>query len=252
MENGRPLNRDMIKYLAAAAMLLNHVATVFLEPGTALYRLFEYTGYFTAVTMCYFLVEGYEHTGSKRKYAKRLLLFAVISQPPYMLAFEMGHTGQLNMLFTLFFCFLILYVQCDSMMSRTAKEMTTVFLVFVTVFSDWALFAPVFTLLFLRGRRWGETDRRKTAEAFAAAAGMFALYNFASYYEVGMPAVEALQTALLSGMGIIISGLLILKFYNGQRAARGRTFSKWFFYIFYPAHITILILVRDVVLKIAG
>jgi len=233
-------------------MLLNHIAAVFLEPGTVLYRLFEYTGYFTAVTMCYFLVEGYEHTRSKRNYAGRLLLFAVISQPPYMLAFGIGHTGQLNMLFTLFFCFLILYVQCDSMMSRTAKNAAAAFLVFVTLFSDWALFAPVFTLLFLRARRGGGQDRRKTAAAFAEAAGMFALYNFASYYEVGMPAAEALQSALLSSMGIIISGLLILKCYNGRRAAGGRNFSKWFFYVFYPAHLAVLILVRDVILNIEG
>ena len=37
--------------------------------------------------MCWFLVEGYRYTRSVKKYAGRLLIFAVISQLPYYLAF---------------------------------------------------------------------------------------------------------------------------------------------------------------------
>ncbi len=57
-------------------MLLNHIANIFLEPGTLLFEIFVDVGYFTAITMCYFLVEGYGYTRSKEKYGKRLLLFA--------------------------------------------------------------------------------------------------------------------------------------------------------------------------------
>ena len=53
------LSRDVIKYFAMLTMLLNHIANVFLTPGTLLYEFFLNIGYFTAVTMCYFLVEGY-------------------------------------------------------------------------------------------------------------------------------------------------------------------------------------------------
>ena len=53
------LNRDIIKYIAMITMLLNHIATIFLERGTALYVAFIIIGYFTAITMIYFLVEGY-------------------------------------------------------------------------------------------------------------------------------------------------------------------------------------------------
>lgn len=39
---------------------------------------------------------------------------------------------------------------------------------------------------------------------------------------------------------ILVSAFVILYLYNGRRAARGRTFYKWFFYAFYPAHLLVL------------
>ena len=101
------MNRDQIKYVAMFTMLLNHIANVFLEPGTFLFEVMVDVGYFTAITMCYFLVEGYCYTRSKEKYGKRLLLFALISEIPFCLAFtEEGTISfvSMNMLFTLFLC----------------------------------------------------------------------------------------------------------------------------------------------------
>ena len=54
----RVLNRDVIKYIAITAMLLNHIANIFLVPGTLWYEVLVDIGYFTAITMCYFLVEA--------------------------------------------------------------------------------------------------------------------------------------------------------------------------------------------------
>ena len=104
------MNRDQIKYAAMFTMLLNHIANIFLEPGTFLFEVMVDVGYFTAITMCYFLVEGYCYTRSKEKYGKRLLLFALISEIPFCLAFtEEGTISfvSMNMLFTLFLCLLI-------------------------------------------------------------------------------------------------------------------------------------------------
>ena len=52
------LSRDAIKYIAMLTMLLNHISTIFMQPGHLLSELFLDIGYFTAITMCYFLVEG--------------------------------------------------------------------------------------------------------------------------------------------------------------------------------------------------
>ena len=51
------LTRDAIKYLAIFTMLLNHIANVLLPENTILWEVLVDIGYFTAITMCYFLVK---------------------------------------------------------------------------------------------------------------------------------------------------------------------------------------------------
>ena len=59
---GLNMNRDQIKFLAIITMTCNHIANIFLTPGTLLFEVMIDIGYFTAITMCYFLVEGYGYT----------------------------------------------------------------------------------------------------------------------------------------------------------------------------------------------
>lgn len=232
----RPLNRDTIKYIAAFTMLLNHIANLFLPSDSLLFEALVDIGYFTAITMCYFLVEGYGYTRSKRRYGQRLLLFALLSQIPFYLAF--GYPG-LNMLFTLFFCFLIL-VTMERLQDGPRKRLAVAALTLATVFCDWAVFAAVFTILFAQNKDSRQGLRRVYLGCYAA----FALMNTANYLERS-PLSLALLHGLCSGLGLLASGYCVLHLYNGKKARRGRTFSKWFFYVFYPAHLLLLIAARE-------
>ena len=116
----RVLNRDVIKYIAMTAMLLNHIANIFLVPGTLWYEVLVDIGYFTAITMCYFLVEGFRYTHSRKQYALRLFGFGVVSQVPFSMAFAQNgilEFQDFNMMFTLFLCFCILLC-IDSIRNR--------------------------------------------------------------------------------------------------------------------------------------
>ena len=66
-ENGEgSMSRNAIKYLAMAAMFCNHFAYIFLKEGSTGQEVMVDIGYFAAITMCYFLVEGYHYTRSIR------------------------------------------------------------------------------------------------------------------------------------------------------------------------------------------
>ncbi|MDE7245868.1 MAG: conjugal transfer protein TraX [Oscillospiraceae bacterium] len=244
MKNCRVLNRDQIKILAVITMTFNHIAHVLMTPGSVLYEVFEDTGYFTAITMCFFLAEGYRYTRSKRNYIKRLFLFGLISEIPFVLA--VGYF-QLNIMFTLLICFLIFCVM-DSDLADGKKRLLLILLALSTVICDWALFLAAGAILLKKS----EGRPREQAKVYGIFAAMFWVANIPGYAaEVHAP------YPLLSGYGILhgffaalpvlVSGIVTLVLYNGKRSEKHRTFNKWFFYIYYPAHLLILWLIKQAV-----
>lgn len=235
------LNRDVIKYIAMLTMLLNHISTIFMESGSFLSEFLLDIGYFTAITMCYFLVEGYQYTHSKKAYAIRLLLFALISEVSYCLAFTqdgiIGFEG-LNMMFTLLICFGILVV-FERTSNKGLRFTYTLFSIIFSLFCSWAILAPIFTLLFI----WSKGSDKKIKLSFIIAVLLFAAFNLAG--GIGRFSVTTnILYALGSMVGTGLSGIVIVYLYNGKRMEKGRVFSKWFFYWFYPVHLLILGLIR--------
>ena len=214
----RVLNRDVIKYIAMTAMLLNHIANIFLVPGTLWYEVLVDIGYFTAITMC-----------------------GVVSQVPFSMAFAQNgilEFQDFNMMFTLFLCFCILLC-IETIRNRFLRGVLIVLLIFGSLFCDWALLAPVFTLLF----RWSGQDQKRLRFSFALSAALFGWLNYTSSVWL-YPTAQCLLMACGSMAGIAASGFVILYLYNGQRAARGKKFSQWFFYLFYPVHLLVLGVIR--------
>ncbi len=235
------LNRDVIKYIAMLTMLLNHISTIFMESGSFLSEFFLDIGYFTAITMCYFLVEGYQYTHSKKAYAMRLFLFALISELPYCLAFTQDGIIEfegLNMMFTLLICFGILVV-FERTSNNGLRFAYALFSIILSLFCSWAILAPIFTLLFI----WSKGSDKKIKLSFIIAMLLFAAFNLAG--GIGRFSVTTnILYALGSMVGTGLSGIVIVYLYNGKRMEKGRVFSKWFFYWFYPVHLLILGLIR--------
>lgn len=221
--NMRGLNRNQLKYIAAAAMLADHIAAFLLPPGGALYFLCRTVGRLTAPVMCYFLAEGFRYTASHGKYALRLAAFALLSQFPYVLANGGFRSANLNMLFTLLlsFCMLAVY---ESAMQSPVKWVLIALLFAASVFGDWGLTAPLWVLLFYLFH--GNFPRQMAG--FACVAGAEVLRTliagtlFGALWQLGM---------------FLFIPLMLL--YNGRRG-RGGAFHKWFFYIFYPLHLLII------------
>lgn len=226
------LNRDQLKYPAIILMTFNHIAHILMTSGTVLYEVFEDIGYFTSITMCYFFVEGYFYTHSRRNYAKRLFIFALISEIPYILA--MGYF-QLNVMFTFLICLVILTV-IDSELNKFPKVLSVLGLTLLSAVCDCAFILPIAAILF----RFGRGDRKKQAFAWITMCVIFFALNLPSFYS----AEERLGYALLHSFYAVIpwvaSGVVIMFFYSGKKSEKHEFLNKWFFYIYYPLHLLIL------------
>lgn len=96
--------RNFLKITALLTMLIDHMGCIFLmERGDIMYKAFRAVGRISFPVICFLLVEGFIHTHSRKKYMLNLLVFAVLSEIPYDLAF--GHkfidVSEQNVMWTL-------------------------------------------------------------------------------------------------------------------------------------------------------
>lgn len=226
------LNGNTIKYIAILAMLIDHIA-ILVDLPVSVYFIMRIIGRLTAPVMCFFIAEGFRHTSSRKKYAVRLLIFAVISQFPYVF-FHYGTilTWQFlqdyNVIFTLLLSFWALWCY-ELIKNKILKWLTVLGIVILSVVCDWGGVAPLLTLTFYIFR----DNKGRQAIAYAVlslatvlSSVVFCLINGYNWYgelwQVGM--------------------LLFLPFiwlYNGERGSR-RPVHKWIFYVFYPLHLFVL------------
>ena len=222
------INRNVLKYIAIAAMLSDHIAALFMAEHPPAYFIMRLVGRLTCAIMCFFIAEGFHYTQSRYQYGLRLGIFAVISQFAYTY-FENGtlFTYRLftdwNVIFTLFVGFLVLLVY-ENVISKPIKWITIGLLCALSFFGDWMIIAPLWILCFYifrdsRGKRFAAFS---IIAALEIAACIPFMINGDEIWQVGVFLV-----------------LLLLPFYNGEKG-NGNPVHKWAFYLFYPSHLVVL------------
>jgi len=83
------LNSNHLKLIAISAMTIDHLTWAFFPGCQHVWYVFclHIIGRLTAPIMWFFIAEGYHYTRSVKKYAERLLAFALISHFAYCFAF---------------------------------------------------------------------------------------------------------------------------------------------------------------------
>ena len=205
--------------------------------------------------MIYFLIEGYFYTHDVRRYAKRLLLFALLSQLPFSLAIG-GFFG--NMLFTLLICLGVLYVH-DHVVDGGVRNILYTLLFFASLFTDWN-FLSVPLVLFLRpafhpvapiversaDQYQNEENILMKSQAKAQhfyidpAEQRRGMLKCVAYFIVVSCLTKGMFDGMTEVLGMVLGFVCIACFYNGQQTKTHRKFHKYFFYIYYPAHLLVL------------
>lgn len=97
--------REILKVTAIVTMTIDHISNI-LYPDTLFLHII---GRLSFPLFAYLIALGIESTKKPKKYMMTLLSFALISQIPYFLAFEIQPFERLNILFTLFLGALTIY-----------------------------------------------------------------------------------------------------------------------------------------------
>ena len=220
------LNTNFIKIIAIAAMTIDHVGTVFFPE----YPAFRWIGRIAFPLFGYCLTVGMLYTHDIRKYALRLGAFALISQPFWILAFHAdnipGNLFNLNIFFTL----LVSLLATWGFKERKWWLFLVGLILLCAVNFDYAQTGLILMLIFYlcRNKPWLG----------------FLLYTL-SY----LPALNGSMADPLSwklgnyAVGFEIFSLLALPFIFLPIGTDIRL-SKWFFYLYYPAHLLAIFLLQ--------
>lgn len=219
-----------LKIIAIVAMTCDHAGLIFFPHLPFIAQcLLIMVGGITFPVMAFLLVEGYRYTSNLRAYAIRLGVFALISEVPYWLFLQ--HGG--NVLFTLLIGLAVLWVD-DHVQDSLLRLACLLSLFVASAFCDWGVIGPVMVMLFYRG--YNTRAGIVLSVAFVASIGSL---------NAGGLLINALKAAgnwgnlpfLLYSVIGNTSTIPLLFSYNGRR---GKISLKWFFYVYYPAHIAVL------------
>ncbi|MGN0377160.1 MAG: TraX family protein [Suilimivivens sp.] len=233
MQEKRGLSGSTLKIIAMISMLIDHIAYVLVAPvfyengieGTlyTVYKIMRGIGRLAFPIYCFLLVEGFQRTHDRKKYALRLFLFSLISEVPFDLAFY--HTSfdvkHSNVLFTLLLSFLVV-----SLMEESKKHLKNLWLTMGT----WIVIVIAAAAV---------------AELIQCDYGAKGIAAVVLLYLFRKNKTEQLLAGCVAFSWEIeaLPAFLPIAFYNGKRGIK----LKYVFYIFYPAHLLLLFLIYGLV-----
>lgn len=212
------LTGNQLKIIAAATMVMDHAGLMFF-PNSVLLRIL---GRLAFPIFAFMIAEGCKYTHSRLRYFSQLFGLATVCQIVYFIA---DGSMYLSVLFTFSLSVMMIF----ALQYCKAKPTALPILLFVTTVAAVYVLNEIFTIDY---GFWG-----CMAPVFAA---ILHETKFDSVFgNVTMLGIGLLLLSLTSG-GIQIfclAALPMLYLYSGNR---GKRKMKYFFYIFYPAHLALL------------
>lgn len=221
----RQFSGSILKLLAVLTMLIDHTALIFAQEvgwmrmavgPVTVYYILRRVGRLAFPLFCFLLVEGFVHTRSRKKYATGLLAFALISEVPwnYMVSGRYFCPDMQNVYFTLFLGVLLLCVLAwEAPDWKRGLCLAALYVLIRLLHADYG-----FMGVMLIGILYVLRERRLERILFAF--------------------------PLLSGGIAALCAFVPINLYDGERGfIKGRAM-KYAFYLFYPLHVTVLLLVK--------
>ncbi len=229
-----PFSGNLLKIIAALSMTIDHVGLL-LFPKILLFRIF---GRLAFPIFAFFIAEGCRYTKNRARYLATLAGMAVVFQAVYYFASSGDWYLSIFVTFTLSVLLVYLYDNCKK--SFTAEKNSTLlkvaallaFLIalagvyllnryFIVDYGFLGCLTPLCASLFL-----GAEGKLKVLDSIPCRVAAMAL-----------PLMGLALTVAATPQWYALLALPLLLLYNGKR---GKYKMKYFFYIFYPAHLVLL------------
>lgn len=224
------LTMNQLKVLAMIFMLIDHLAYVMIERGVGLHgdwymidRVMRGIGRMAFPIFCFTIVEGFQRTSNVKEYLKRLIIFALISEIPFDLAFRDSIFAMSfqNVFWTLAFglAALMLYEDRSLGWLQRTGGLLLCFLLPEIFHTDYSIYGviTIFAMYYFR------------KEPIKACMAGYIILLLQSTTEIWA-----------------VFGFLLILLYNGQRGRGG----KLFYYAFYPGHLLLLVLLKPYIVSI--
>lgn len=263
---------DTIKIVAMLTMLIDHVGVLLLPQ----LRILRTIGRIAFPIFAYMIAKGYRHTSNRQKYQIRLLIFGLISQIPYVfLNYDMtaqyfhfnviilflystfvlqlldkAKEGKLNLLYIAPLVAMIILPQyMEFRLENFAFSYSTYGILMIIIFyvfdEKWITVFGLYIVLSILSTY--ETGAQYLHRYSVAWTGTYLTYFQAlGEYKTVWRNITGYKDGLktLDGYFFQMRSLMALPFIFLGDLINGPSLNKWIGYAFYPAHITILILIR--------
>lgn len=225
----RGISQEWLKTIACVTMLLDHIGATFV-PGYTL----RVIGRIAFPIYCFLLAEGVAYTRNPKKYGLRLLIGALLAELPFDLLFY----GEL----TRYHHSVMVTLLLGFVYAVTAKQIRNLGTKILLALP----FAYVAERLGTDYGGWG--------------IGMIALFCLSRelpyrmvIQSVGLAAINLAMDSIpvpVLGVGIpiqlfAVGAMLPIFLYSGRKATKN-LWLQWGFYLFYPVHLTVLLLIAVV------
>lgn len=215
------INGTQLKWIGVWTMLIDHIGFVLLQGAvsvpTTVYTICRGIGRISFPIFCFLLVEGFLHTRNVQKYVLCLIAFALLAEIPFDLAINgkvIDLSGQ-NVLFAFVIGVVMMWILRVRQLEFAGGAMILVaaMLFSAVVRADYSYFGPLLIYILYY---WHEVPWKR----------------------------NVIMAAMLFWEPMALCSIPIIHCYNGERG----TGHKYFFYLFYPAHLFCLWIIYHIIM----
>jgi hypothetical protein len=216
-----------IKILACLFMLVDHIGLIFF-PYNPIFRII---GRLAFPIFAFLIAEGYAKTSNIKFYFLRLTAFGLISQPIFQLVVK---TGELNIFLTLSLGLLSILL-FDKIKNKSLSWLSIILAATAAHFLNFSYGAyGILSIFFF----WFYGGKEKFSQLFIIQGIIIFFYLFIEKLSLVNGALVITPPNFIQSFSIF--ALFFIYLYNGKRGRK----LKYFFYVFYPAHLLTLFFIK--------